>query len=167
MGLKESGLRGSLRNVSVGIDAIPDGSLYQEGTENEPWIEGRNEGGVLSKEEDHLYLLAEEPDDTLRVSWTTENEIDLSEYNQISVEVDVLQLDGLGYITATENPDGVDDSDDSQPIEFESTTNGREEFTGDISDINEPRHIGIYGFDNNSISARPVEIETYIVDLIE
>ena len=27
MGLKESGLRGSLRNVSVGIDAIPDGAL--------------------------------------------------------------------------------------------------------------------------------------------
>ena len=27
MGLKESGLRGSLRNVSVGIDAIPDGAV--------------------------------------------------------------------------------------------------------------------------------------------
>ena len=31
MGLKESGLRGSLRNVSVGIDAIPDsGNLYAD-----------------------------------------------------------------------------------------------------------------------------------------
>ena len=29
MGLKESGLRGSLRNVSVGIDAIPDSVVYQ------------------------------------------------------------------------------------------------------------------------------------------
>ena len=28
MGLKESGLRGSLRNVSVGIDAIPDSVVY-------------------------------------------------------------------------------------------------------------------------------------------
>ena len=28
MGLKESGLRGSLRNVSVGIDAIPDSDVY-------------------------------------------------------------------------------------------------------------------------------------------
>ena len=28
MGLKESGLRGSLRNVSVGIDAIPDSEVY-------------------------------------------------------------------------------------------------------------------------------------------
>ena len=28
MGLKESGLRGSLRNVSVGIDAIPDASIF-------------------------------------------------------------------------------------------------------------------------------------------
>ena len=30
MGLKESGLRGSLRNVSVGIDAIPDSGLDHE-----------------------------------------------------------------------------------------------------------------------------------------
>ena len=29
MGLKESGLRGSLRNVSVGIDAIPDSAIHQ------------------------------------------------------------------------------------------------------------------------------------------
>ena len=29
MGLKESGLRGSLRNVSVGIDAIPDSDIFQ------------------------------------------------------------------------------------------------------------------------------------------
>ena len=29
MGLKESGLRGSLRNVSVGIDAIPDSAIAQ------------------------------------------------------------------------------------------------------------------------------------------
>ena len=29
MGLKESGLRGSLRNVSVGIDAIPDSAVWQ------------------------------------------------------------------------------------------------------------------------------------------
>ena len=35
MGLKESGLRGSLRNVSVGIDAIPDGSLYYFGSSYE------------------------------------------------------------------------------------------------------------------------------------
>ena len=36
MGLKESGLRGSLRNVSVGIDAIPDETLYRHnGSETE------------------------------------------------------------------------------------------------------------------------------------
>ena len=37
MGLKESGLRGSLRNVSVGIDAIPDSAIYQQ-----PWDEGES-----------------------------------------------------------------------------------------------------------------------------
>ena len=35
MGLKESGLRGSLRNVSVGIDAIPDSAVFHQ-----PWTEG-------------------------------------------------------------------------------------------------------------------------------
>ena len=34
MGLKESGLRGSLRNVSVGIDAIPDSSV-ERGSDND------------------------------------------------------------------------------------------------------------------------------------
>ena len=39
MGLKEPGLRGSLRNVSVGIDAIPDSVEYQYVAENfaSPW----------------------------------------------------------------------------------------------------------------------------------
>ena len=39
MGLKESGLRGSLRNVSVGIDAIPDSVVYQWRREDfaDPW----------------------------------------------------------------------------------------------------------------------------------
>ena len=44
MGLKESGLRGSLRNVSVGIDAIPDSVDYQfipDGfdTSNQEWTD--------------------------------------------------------------------------------------------------------------------------------
>ena len=34
MGLKESGLRGSLRNVSVGIDAIPDTSVSRPDDED-------------------------------------------------------------------------------------------------------------------------------------
>ena len=34
MGLKESGLRGSLRNVSVGIDAIPDSEVLDD------WLDG-------------------------------------------------------------------------------------------------------------------------------
>ena len=42
MGLKESGLRGSLRNVSVGIDAIPDSDIYQydasDKTDVDPWV---------------------------------------------------------------------------------------------------------------------------------
>ena len=42
MGLKESGLRGSLRNVSVGIDAIPDsGGSHQ-------WNHDEGEGTTLS-----------------------------------------------------------------------------------------------------------------------
>ena len=36
MGLKESGLRGSLRNVSVGIDAIPDSVVAQFDATEEP-----------------------------------------------------------------------------------------------------------------------------------
>ena len=37
MGLKEPGLRGSLRNVSVGIDAIPDTHAYRVEDFAEPW----------------------------------------------------------------------------------------------------------------------------------
>ena len=38
MGLKESGLRGSLRNVSVGIDAIPDSVVTRHDSTEEPEI---------------------------------------------------------------------------------------------------------------------------------
>ena len=43
MGLKESGLRGSLRNVSVGIDAIPDSGDYQ-------WYVDEAEGTTINPE---------------------------------------------------------------------------------------------------------------------
>ena len=39
MGLKESGLRGSLRNVSVGIDAIPDSDLTQYSSTGDAYSE--------------------------------------------------------------------------------------------------------------------------------
>ena len=38
MGLKESGLRGSLRNVSVGIDAIPDSGLLHDDWSDSPSV---------------------------------------------------------------------------------------------------------------------------------
>ena len=45
MGLKESGLRGSLRNVSVGIDAIPDaGNLYAHYDLQE---QSESDGGII------------------------------------------------------------------------------------------------------------------------
>ena len=40
MGLKESGLRGSLRNVSVGIDAIPDSAIAQYDATQESFNDG-------------------------------------------------------------------------------------------------------------------------------
>ena len=42
MGLKESGLRGSLRSVSMGVSAIPDSDIYQydasDKTDVDPWV---------------------------------------------------------------------------------------------------------------------------------
>ena len=43
MGLKESGLRGSLRNVSVGIDAIPDGYPILQALDRDSQIEAQLE----------------------------------------------------------------------------------------------------------------------------
>ena len=45
MGLKESGLRGSLRNVSVGIDAIPDSLLTRDDDNTDST--GEVEAGVI------------------------------------------------------------------------------------------------------------------------
>ena len=42
MGLKESGLRGSLRNVSVGIDAIPDDAIAQYDATQESYADGES-----------------------------------------------------------------------------------------------------------------------------
>ena len=42
MGLKESGLRGSLRNVSVGIDAIPDSAIAQYDATQESYADGES-----------------------------------------------------------------------------------------------------------------------------
>ena len=44
MGLKESGLRGSLRNVSVGISAIPDTSVSRP--DDDDAVETPNEEGI-------------------------------------------------------------------------------------------------------------------------
>ena len=58
MGLKESGLRGSLRNVSVGIDAIPDSLKHQYTAEEfgDPWTDNIGEEDMavsgLSKSND-------------------------------------------------------------------------------------------------------------------
>ena len=61
MGLKESGLRGSLRNVSVGIDAIPDSVVnhwpHDEGTgttlnDNEGTVDGTISGATWTALED-------------------------------------------------------------------------------------------------------------------
>ena len=42
MGLKESGLRGSLRNVSVGIGAIPDGRVVRDEDDGATTDDGKN-----------------------------------------------------------------------------------------------------------------------------
>ena len=46
MGLKESGLRGSLRNVSVGIAAIPDAYLSDDWGDNK--LQDRDDGGTTT-----------------------------------------------------------------------------------------------------------------------
>ena len=45
MGLKESGLRGSLRNVSVGIDAIPDSDVYLHDDWGDNKLQDRDDSG--------------------------------------------------------------------------------------------------------------------------
>ena len=53
MGLKEPGLRGSLRNVSVGMDAIPDGVVSRP--DDDDAITGRDDsnGHVFNSESDY------------------------------------------------------------------------------------------------------------------
>ena len=58
MGLKESGLRGSLRNVSVGIDAIlDDGLLYR-------WPADDGSGEIISDEFENIDLIRDDGDDS-------------------------------------------------------------------------------------------------------
>ena len=48
MGLKESGLRGSLRNVSVGIDAIPDNDIYLQDDWGDNKLQDRDGSGTTT-----------------------------------------------------------------------------------------------------------------------
>ena len=70
MGLKESGLRGSLRNVSVGIDAIPDPEDWQSydiGVFPEDYTDDLGEGSIVSD------TYAIEGDRSFRLTTTSED----------------------------------------------------------------------------------------------
>ena len=68
MGLKESGLRGSLRNVSVGIDAIPDRGIYLDDWQDNK-LTDRDSYEITPLDPDDLEPDDSEFDDPRRPDW--------------------------------------------------------------------------------------------------
>ena len=119
MGLKESGLRGSLRNVSVGIDAIPDDALYFEGDEIEDvtggWVEGFiEEDPILEKQEETLKVEVEDGNE--QGSWETDNRINLDDINELAIEWEL-----------TETKDDETDVEQNFHADPDAGTRGRDE----------------------------------------
>ena len=123
MGLKESGLRGSLRNVSVGIDAIPDSELLQA-----YWPINEGSGDTVADQEGD--------NDGTRVGadWVSADGIDQDDALDIVGDSDVIQtpldLSGFSELTVvmlaktTDNDDrfqywfSQEPDDDDNPVIF-------------------------------------------------
>ena len=91
MGLKESGLRGSLRNVSVGIDAIPDSDIYLQDDWGDNKLTDREGSGTTThNDEEGVYR----PEWTLEIgSPTAEDERLKLDRNQLLFTEINLNLD--------------------------------------------------------------------------
>ena len=108
MGLKESGLRGSLRNVSVGIDAIPDRGAYLDDFANGPTIDTTND--VITDRASYLELSYQEElteDSTFEEGPENRAEYDILENTNVTIDNGVLNLGSQTGIVASVGRDIV------------------------------------------------------------
>ena len=171
MGLKESGLRGSLRNVSVGIDAIPDieGYLYNEGDLEEFWevgfISDISEDD-LEKRADNLFMEVSNDGSSAVGNWVmTEREIDLSNYSTIEIDWENTGADTSNNQSRLTLKDEIDQNAGDTLTEktgtFDRTTDAI-----DVSGNNDQGFIGVRGAEATG-SVEPVELSTYSIQIIE
>ena len=82
MGLKEPGLRGSLRNVSVGIDAIPDSDIYLQDDWGDNKLQDRDGSGTTTHNgvegvyrPEYIIDAGEPTAENGRINWDSDDEV--------------------------------------------------------------------------------------------
>ena len=156
-------------DISIEVNEIPDDVLYNEGVGEDNWVEGDSANtGSVSKESNHL-LAVGGPDTSGNAyrSWVTSEPVDLEFFDTIRVEMaadgDASNWGSYGVCGSggtrneaikTQRP--MDRSDFS-----------RQDFTLDISDINDEHHLGFHARDGAGALSRQVDVLLFVMELIE
>lgn len=153
---------------------IPDGGeLYNEGANEDSWVEGGTEGnpgsplgGELIKEADHLFAdPVPNPDGTNGVSWVYSSKIDFSNYSEIVVESASQENEAIIQIVLS--PESYLDISNGEYyiINWGDGSFARKTDTFDVSGISTDYYLHLTVRDNAAFEERSVEGEFYYVGL--
>ena len=173
MGLKESGLRGSLRNVSVGIDAIPDDWLYDRGAGEDDFDVSFSQGeGTAEKRDESLF--ARVPGDASGQEerlWSSVEKVDLSDFNSIRFRSTGQTFDDLStFWLAVDSTDANQRAFDwDENVKAEEGVNDWTERDDsiDVSGLSGEYFVGFAVEDPSGSSSNEIEIDVFEIELVD
>ena len=173
MGLKEPGLRGSLRNVSVGIAAIPDDLIYDRGAGEDDFEVSFSRGeGTTEKRDESLFARvvgdASEQEERL---WSTVEKVDLSDFNSIRFRSTGQAFDDLSTfwlaVDSTDANQRAFDWDQSVAVEEGVNDWTERDDSIDVSGLSGEYFVGFAVEDPSGSSSNEIEVDVFEIELVE